>query len=78
MTPFSDLNDLGDESSRSSIWMHRNNGFGALGREYHVQISLKFDYQGRICLKVEITLFAILIEFDYQGRIYLKLKSVFS
>ena len=62
-------------SSGSIIWMHRNNGFSTLGRENDVRISYKFDFQGRIYLKVEICVFEINQNIDYQGRIYLKVET---
>jgi hypothetical protein len=40
-------------NSGSIIWMHRNNGFSTLGRENDVRISYKFDFQGRIYLKLK-------------------------
>ena len=62
-------------SSGSIIWMHRNNGFSTLGRENDVRISYKFDFQGRIYLKVEIEFFEQHQNIDYQGRICLKVET---
>ena len=62
-------------SSGSIIWMHRNNDFSTLERGNDVRISYKFDFQGRIYLKVEIDFFELNQNIDYQGRICLKVET---
>ena len=40
--------------------------------ENDLHFSYKFDFQGRIYLKIENAFFASFQDFDFQGRIYLK------
>ena len=59
MIPFPEIQEIPeipeiwDLSSRSIIWNDKNNGFGTFGWETDHRNSCKFDFHGRIYVKVE-------------------------
>ena len=55
--------------------MHRKNGFSTCWPENDFRISYKFDFQGRIYLKVEIAVSIKNQNIDFQGRICLKVET---